>query len=81
MFDVRFCHKKTRKFLMFFAIWNHGNHGTLFLFNTHECQEIKFKKLFDLILSVGLVKGFRKWKFLSLKKDIFTKDFQKTHIT
>ncbi len=66
---------------MFFgAIWNHGNHGTLFLFNTHECQETQVKNPFDSILSFGLVKDFWKWKILSLKNDIFTKDIQRTHI-
>jgi hypothetical protein len=32
------------------------------------------------ILGFGLVKDFWKWNFLSLKNDIFTKDFQKTYI-
>jgi hypothetical protein len=27
-----------------------------------------------------LVNNFWKWKFLSLKNDIFTKDFQRNHI-
>ncbi len=61
------------------AIWNHGNHGTLFLFNTHECQETQTKNPFDPILSFGLIKDFWKWKKKSLKKDIFTKDFQRAH--
>jgi hypothetical protein len=73
--NVKFYHK-TRD--CFFSIWNHGNHGTLFLFNTHECYEIQRKKPFDPILSFGLVKDFWKWKFMSLIEDIFTKDFQMT---
>ncbi len=58
----------------FLGIWNHVNLGTLFLFNTHECQETQIKNPFDPILGFGLVKDFWKWIFLSLKKDIFTKD-------
>ncbi len=42
--DVRFCHKKMEIYL-FIAIWNHGNHGTLFLLSTHECQETQIKNL------------------------------------
>jgi hypothetical protein len=76
--DVKFYHKKSEIF--FFAIWNHGNHGTLFLFNTHECQEIQIKNSFDPIWSFGLVKDFWKWNILSFKKDIFTKDFLRTYI-
>jgi hypothetical protein len=38
------------------------------------------KNPFDPILVLGLVKDFWKWKFVILKKDIFTKEFQKTHI-
>ncbi len=49
-------------------------------FNTHEFQETQIKNPFDPNLSFGLVKDFWKWKFLSLKKDIFTKDFQRIHI-
>jgi len=64
-----------------FAIWNHGNHDTLiFHFNTHECQKTQIKNPFDPILNFGLIKDFWKWKFLSLKNDILTKDFQRTHI-
>jgi hypothetical protein len=63
------------KDLIFFAIWNHGNHGTFFLFNRHECQETQIKNPFDPILSFCLVKKFWKWKNLSLEMDIFTKDF------
>jgi hypothetical protein len=36
--DVKFCHKKTKD-LFIYSIWNHGNHCTLFIFYTHECQE------------------------------------------
>ncbi len=73
MSDVRICHKKLEIYL-FFVIWNHGNHGPLFLFHTHECQETQIKNPFDLILSFGLVKDFWKWTIMSLKKDIFAKD-------
>jgi len=38
------------------------------------------KNPFDSILGFGLVNDFWKWEFLSLKRDIFTKDFQRTHI-
>jgi hypothetical protein len=71
--DVKFHHEKLEIYL-FIGIWNHGNHGTWFLFNTHECQEIKIKNPFDPILGFNLVWNFWKWKILSLKKDIFTKD-------
>ncbi len=64
MSDVIFCHKKLEIFIFilfyFIAIWNHGNHGTLFLFNTLECQETQIKNPFDPILSFGLIKDF--WK-------------------
>jgi hypothetical protein len=66
---------------LFITIWNHNNHDTLFLFNTYACQETQIKNLFDPIWSFGLIKDFWKWKILSLKKDIFTKNFQRTHIT
>ncbi len=79
MSDVRLCHKKL-KIYSFISIWNYGNHGTLFFFNTYECQENQIKNPFDSILSFGLVKDFWKWKFLALKKDIFTKEFQRTHM-
>jgi len=59
------------------AIWNYGNHGTLFLFDTHECQENKIKNPFDQILSFDLVKDFWKWKFSSLKKRHFYKGLSK----
>jgi hypothetical protein len=55
--DVRFYHKKIAIYL-FFSIWNHGNHGTLFLFNRHECQETHIENPFDPILNFGLVKDF-----------------------
>jgi hypothetical protein len=71
--NVRFCHKKLKIFS--FSIWNHGNHGTLLFFNTHECQENQIKNPFDLILGFGLVKDFWNKNILSLKNDIFTKDF------
>jgi len=77
--DVQFCHEKLEIYL-FIDIWNHGNHGTWFLFNTHECQEIQMKYPFDPILSFDLIKDFWKWKLLSIKNDIFTKDFQRTCI-
>ncbi len=77
--NVRFYHKNL-KFFFLGAIWCHGNHGTLFIFNTHECQETQTKTPFDPILSFGLVKDFWKWKKKLLEKDIFTKDFQRTHI-
>jgi hypothetical protein len=79
MLDIRFSHEKLKIYLLL-AIWNHGNHEKLFLFSTHECQETRIKNPFDPILSFGLVKDFWKWKIVSLKKDIFTKDFQRTHI-
>jgi hypothetical protein len=63
--DVRFCHKKLEIYLFIF-IWNYGNHGTLFLFITPECQENQIKNPFDSILSFGLVKDFWKWNFLTL---------------
>jgi hypothetical protein len=71
--NVRFCHKKLKIFS--FSIWDHGNHGTLLFFNTHECQENQIKNPFDLILGFGLVKDFWNKNILSLKNDIFTKDF------
>ncbi len=46
--DVKFCHEKLEIYLVF-SIRNHGNHGTLFLFNTHECQEPQIKNPFDPI--------------------------------
>jgi hypothetical protein len=49
-------------------------------FLTHECQETQIKNPFDPILGFGLLKNFWKWKFLSLKKNIFIKDFQRIHI-
>jgi len=45
--DVRFCHKKLEIYL-FIAIWN-GNHGTLILSNTDECQKNQIKNLVDPI--------------------------------
>jgi hypothetical protein len=63
-----------------FIFWNHGNRGTLFLFNTHECQKIPIKNPFGPILGFGLIKNFLIWIFLSLEKNIFTKDFQRIHI-
>jgi hypothetical protein len=77
--DVKFCHDKLEIYL-FIAIWSHGNHGTWFHFNTHESQEIQIKNPFDPILGFDLIKDVWKWKFLFFKKDIFTKDFQRTHI-
>jgi len=65
--NVRLCHKKLKIYL-FIVIWNHDNHGTLFFFNTHECQETQTKNPFDAILNVGLVKDFWKWKILSLQR-------------
>jgi len=53
--NVIFYHKKLN---IYFFHLNHGNHGTLFLFNTHECQEIQIIFLFDSILGFGLVKDF-----------------------
>jgi hypothetical protein len=41
--------QKLEIFFYFFAIWNHGNHGTLFFFNTHECKETQIKNPFDPI--------------------------------
>jgi hypothetical protein len=76
--NVKNHHKKLENYL-FISIWNHGNHA-FFLFNTYECQEIQIKNPFDLISSFGLVKDFWKQNFLLLEKDIFTKDFQRTHI-
>jgi len=58
---------------LFISIWNYGNHGTLFFFNTHESQENQILNPFNSILSFGLVNDFWKRKFLTLKKDIFTK--------
>jgi hypothetical protein len=75
--DVGNYHRKLKIYL-FFTIWNHGNRGTLFLFNTYECKKNSSKNPFDPILSFGLIKDFWKWNFLLLKK--FTKDFQKTRI-
>jgi len=46
--NVRFCHKKLEIYL-FIAIWKHGNHGILFLFNTHKCQKTQIKNPFDPI--------------------------------
>jgi hypothetical protein len=54
--NVRFCHKKIEIYLVL-AIRNHGNHGTLFFFNTQECQN-QIQNLFDSILGFGLVKDF-----------------------
>jgi hypothetical protein len=70
-------HKKLEIYL-FIAIWNHGNPDKLLFFNTYE---LKIKNLFESTWSFGLVKDSWKWKKLSLKKDIFTKNFQRTHIT
>jgi hypothetical protein len=53
--------------------WNCGNHGTFFLFNTHECYKTQIKNSFDLILSFDLVNFFWKWIFLLLKNDFFIK--------
>jgi len=72
------CYKKLKKNI-FFVIWNHGNCDTLFLFNTHEYQKTQIKNPFDPILCFGLIKYFWKWKFLSIKKNILTKDFQRIH--
>jgi hypothetical protein len=77
--DVKFYHKKIAIYLLF-SIWNHDNHGTLLFFNTHECQQTQIENPFDPILSFGFIKDFWKWKILSLNKDIFAKDFQRTHI-
>jgi hypothetical protein len=44
--NVRFCHKKL-KICLFIAIWNHGNHDTLFFFNTNS-----IKNPFDPILNL-----------------------------
>jgi hypothetical protein len=71
--DVRLCHKKLD---LFFAIWNQGNHGTLFLFNTHKCQETQIKNPFDSILNCGLIKDFWKWTFV-IKKGHFYKGLSK----
>ncbi len=79
MLDVWFCHKKLEIYL-FIVIWYHGNHGTLFLLNTHEYQKIQIKNPSNPILDFGLIKDFWKWNFISLKKDIFTKEFQRIHI-
>ncbi len=52
-------------------------------FSTHDCQETQIKNPIDPIdpiLGFGLVKYFYKWKFMSLKNDIFTKDFRRAHI-
>jgi len=76
--DVR---NYNKKLYIFFAIWNHGNHGKLFFNNTYKCEEIQIKNPFDQILGLGLVKDLWKWKLGSLKNDNFTKDFQRTHIT
>jgi hypothetical protein len=65
---------------LFISIWNHDDHGKLFLYNTYEYKKNSNYNPFDLILGLGLVKDVWKWKFVSLKKDIFTKDFQRTHI-
>jgi hypothetical protein len=73
--NVRFCHKKLK--ISFFSIWNHGNHGTLFLFYTHECQETQIKNSVYPILGFVLVNDFWSKKYLSLKNDIFTKDSYK----
>ncbi len=62
-------------------MWNHGNHGTLFLFNTHECQA-QIKNPFDPILNFGLVRDFWKWKnviknrhfYKGLSKDSYNKN-------
>jgi len=43
-------------------------------------KKLKFKNPFGPIFNFGLIKDFWKWKVLSLKKDIFTKDFQRTHV-
>jgi hypothetical protein len=76
--DVRFCREKLKIYFIF-SIWNHGNHGTLFLFNTHEYQETQIKNPFDPILSFDLIKDFWKWFFFSFKKEFFTKEFQRNH--
>jgi hypothetical protein len=49
-------------------------------FLTHECQENEIKNPFDSILSFALIKDVWKWNFLSLKNDIFIKEFQRTHL-
>jgi hypothetical protein len=64
-------------FFFFWVSWNHGNHCTLFFFNTHECQETRIKNQFDSILGFGLVRYLWKWNFLLLNNDIFYKGFSK----
>ncbi len=76
MSDVRLC-KKQLEIYLFIAIWKHGNHGTLFLFNTHEYQETEFKNPLDPILSFGLVKNFLKVKNCIAKKGHFHKRLSK----
>jgi hypothetical protein len=61
--DVKFYHEKLLIFLIFFSIWNYGNHGTLFFFDTHDYQETQIKNPFDSILSFGLVKDFQSENF------------------
>jgi hypothetical protein len=58
--NVKCCHKKIKIYLIF-SIWNHGNHGTWFLFNTYKFQETQIKNPFDPILGFGLIKNFWKW--------------------
>jgi hypothetical protein len=72
---VEFYHKKQEIYLFIF-IWNYRNHGTLFFFDTHECQENQIKNPFDPILSFRLVKGFWKWNILSLKKTFLQRTFK-----
>jgi hypothetical protein len=64
----------------YFSIWNHGNYSKLLFYNTYECEETQIKNPFDQILGIGFIKNLWKWKLGSLKNDIFTKDFQRTHI-
>jgi hypothetical protein len=45
---------KNKDFYFFIFPFEPSNHGTLFLFNTHECQETQIKNLFDSILWFGL---------------------------
>jgi len=73
-------YQKQLKTYLFTTIWDHGNQGMLFFYNTYECQEIQIKNPFDPILSLDFIKDFWKWKFVPFKMDIFTKDFQRTHI-
>jgi hypothetical protein len=59
-----------------FFIWNHGNHGNLFLFKSYECQEIQIKN--HLISILGLSFKLESEQLLHQKETMLQlKTFQK----